>query len=59
MLTGSHAKNNTGGNTLFVAGGMVFIYDAAAAGGHVRVFDAVTGTAWSQRWILLADIGTV
>jgi outer membrane protein assembly factor BamB len=38
-------KNNTGGNTPFVAGGMVFIYDAAAAGGHVRVFDAVTGTA--------------
>jgi len=38
-------KNNTGGNTPFVAGGMVFIYDPTAAGGHVRVFDAVTGTA--------------
>jgi outer membrane protein assembly factor BamB len=38
-------KNMTGGNTPFVAGGLVYIYDAAAAGGHVRVFDAVTGTA--------------
>lgn len=38
-------KNTTGGNTPFVAGGMVYIYDAAAAGGHVRVFDAQTGTA--------------
>jgi outer membrane protein assembly factor BamB len=36
-------KSTTGGNTPFVAGGMVFIYDPAAAGGHVRVFDAVTG----------------
>ena len=36
-------KNTTGGNTPFVAGGLVFIYDAQ--GGHVRVFDAVTGNA--------------
>src|SRR6185295_12012167 len=38
-------KINTGGNTPFVAGGLVYIYDPAAAGGHVRVFDAVNGTA--------------
>ena len=38
-------KNTTGGNTPFVAGGLVYIYDPAAAGGHVRVFDAQTGNA--------------
>jgi len=38
-------KSTTGGNTPFIAGGLVYIYDPAAAGGHVRVFDAVTGTA--------------
>jgi hypothetical protein len=38
-------RNTSGGNTPFVAGGLVYTYDAAAAGGHVRVFDAATGTA--------------
>jgi outer membrane protein assembly factor BamB len=39
-------KNTTGGNTPFVANGMVFIYDAS--GGRVRVFDAVTGMAVAE-----------
>jgi outer membrane protein assembly factor BamB len=36
-------KNTTGGNSPFFAGGLLFVYDAQ--GGHVRVFDATTGTA--------------
>lgn len=34
-------KNTMGGNTPFYAGGLLYIYDAQ--GGHVRVFDAVSG----------------
>jgi hypothetical protein len=44
-------KNTTGGNSPFVAGGLVYTYDAQ--GGHVRVFDAVTGAA-----VAMLDAGT-
>jgi outer membrane protein assembly factor BamB len=44
-------KNTTGGTSPFYAGGLVYTYDAA--GGHVRVFDAVTGNA-----VATLDCGT-
>jgi hypothetical protein len=44
-------KNQTGGNTPFYAGGLLYTYDAQ--GGHVRVFDAATGNA-----VATLDCGT-
>jgi outer membrane protein assembly factor BamB len=44
-------KNSMGGNTPFYAGGLLYTYDAQ--GGHVRVFDAATGTA-----VATLDCGT-
>jgi lipoprotein-anchoring transpeptidase ErfK/SrfK len=37
-------KSNIGGNSPFYAAGMLFVYNAAAQGGGVQVFDAATGT---------------